>query len=117
MTHEEWENWKISCLNYFEEHFQILKNDIANNGLITRKSELTSLLYFFNRCNFDAGVEIIASLEEGAIEGDVLSHYLLGHIYMYRYKGMQVNRNLYLAREHFRIANELNPNFKNKQNP
>ena len=117
MTEAEWNRWYNDSLKYFEEHYATLKSDLADNGKITKKREVTSILYNFNRCNYEAAEKILSLLEEDAIQGNPLSLYLLGHVYMYNYKGMQIRRNLEIAREYFRKAHEINCNFTNKQNP
>lgn len=118
MNKAEWEQWKHESMETFERHYVQMKNDIDSHGYLkTRKNLITSMLYFFNSCNYEAAEEIITILENDANDKSALANYLLGYIYMYKYKGFNIGRNMQMSRDFFAKANELNQHFPLKQNP
>jgi hypothetical protein len=117
MTRDEWQQWKFDSMDTFNKYYSLLNVDIEQNGTLTKKRALTSLLYSLNRCNYEAGDDIVKILEDDANKDKALANYIMGHIFMYGYRGLRFKRDFIIAREYFSHAHELNSFFENKQNP
>jgi hypothetical protein len=108
---------KAQSMETFNKYYTLLNNDLEKNGALTKKSALTSLLYLLNRCGYEAGDEILRIIERDASEDNALANHIMGHIFMYGYRCLRVERSFPLAREYFTRSHTLNPSFEHKQYP
>lgn len=105
---------KVQSMETFNKYYTLLNDDLEKNGALTKKSALTSLLYLLNRCGYEAGDEILRIIERDAREDNALANHIMGHIFMYGYRCLRVERNFPLAREYFTHSHSLNPSFEHK---